>query len=172
MTKKNELVHATVSSKVIRAAKGPAKGSKAIAKKTPVAKSFSVFGQYVFVDGNTMKNGSMVIELPRGCRPGALGSKVKIGPLLKGVAMAARGRETVVDDRPATATEQLQREKDAEKVREDCTHKLKLSSDMPVHYEGEWVCDDCDVTSARKRMHCRICFVDVCVRCFAKRAKN
>ena len=117
-----------------------------------------------------MKNGSKVIDVPRGCRPGALGYKVKMlnalqGPLLRGVA--ARGRETVVDDRPATATEQLQREKDAEKVREDCTHKLKLSSDMPVHYEGEWVCDDCDVTSARKRMHCRICFVDVCVRCFA-----
>ena len=168
--KKDEPVPATVSSKVVRAAKGPVKGSK--------AKSFSIIGQYVFVDGNTADgNGSKVIDIPRGCRPGASGSKVKIlnalqGPLLKGVAMAARGRETVVDDRPATATEQLQREKDAEKVREYCTHKLKLSSDMPVHYEGEWVCDDCDVTSARKRMHCRMCFVDVCVRCFAKRAKN
>ena len=29
-------------------------------------------------------------------------------------------------------------------VREKCKHILPLTTTMPIHYEGVWVCDDCN----------------------------
>ena len=64
--------------------------------------------------------------------------------------MAEEGRITIVEAKLPTAKQQLQREADATEERKECRHNLPLMTSMPVHYVGEWICDDCDFVGTSK----------------------
>ena len=138
-------------------------------KVIPSAKSYVVLGTYVReATGKLYKNKGH--ELEKGYRPLNRGgvNECAEGKLEAGVVMAEAGRHTEVEAKPCTAAQQKQREEDAEVVRDKCEHDLPLTKNMPLHYEGCWICDDCEFEGKAKveRHHCKFCFVDVCKKCF------
>ena len=148
--------------------------AKTSAAKTSAAKSYVVLGRHVRANGRQILLAGDV-PIPKGAHPGpSAGGKYTIvhayeGPLAKGVTLDTHGR-TTVEVKPPTAVQQAQREVDAEVQRGACKHQLQVTKRVPIHYEGVWVCDDCDKEHKNcSRHHCQWCFVDVCVTCFEKR---
>ena len=148
--------------------------AKPVAKKAQEP-SFSVLG--MFVRKNGVPRGGVspasggLDGLGEGYRPLRFGGHALCmeGELEAGFTMSERGRITVFDEKLPTAAQQAQRELDATAVRAACQHDIPVVDTMPVHYGGEWVCDDCESTFSTARRHCEFCYVDVCDACFAQR---